>query len=103
MSMVPPPGAGGPPMAEFGPSAGGPNAPPNGAGPGPMPSPPQPPLPKTQVLVDSLMQIKSAVMNIAMADAASVPECNQIKDLVDSIQMKILNAQPPSEPGAPPV
>lgn len=103
MSMMPPPGMGAP-TSEFGPSAAGqPNAPPNGAGPSPMPAPPQPPPQNAMTLLQGVLDVRDAVKRIAQVNAASVPECQQIMDLVDKIQMKALQGQPPAEPGAPPV
>ena len=95
--MAPPPGMGAP-VGEFG-GAPQPGAPPPGA----MPAPPQPPPPNMIMAMDSIMAMADAMKKLGDNFPQAIPTLQQMDQLMQQLQMKIVQGAPPSEPAAPPV
>jgi hypothetical protein len=88
--LLPPPGV------QTGPITG---APPNPV----SPAPAQPPPPSASMAVGAVHAITAAARSIAEQFPSAVPIVQQINDLVQQLQMKIVQALPPTEVAAPPV
>lgn len=99
--MLAPPPTAAPPPSEFGPSPNAGGAP--GAGGPTLPAPAQPPSPGAMQDVQDVMGIVTSCKAIALRHPQAVPVCQQINDLVQQLQMKIVQALPPQEVAAPPV
>lgn len=92
-AITPPPGA----TPDQGPFGGSPQV---GAVAAPAPAQPNP---KATQAVSLVHQIISAGRALAQQFPATAPIVRQMNDLVQQLQMKIVQSQPPGESAAPPV
>lgn len=65
--------------------------------------PAQAPPPGALMLINAVSAIVTNSRMIAEQVPAAVPIVQQINDLVQQLQMKIVQSMPPTEPAAPPV
>lgn len=77
---------------------------PGNPGGGPIaPAGPQPPSPKELKLTMATLQIIEGARVIASEVPEAAPTAREINRLVQELQMKIIQSQPPTEVAAPPV